>query len=668
MLRIIVIWFLLSFCFSFSQEHLSLHDDETIIDSLKNVYNNSSNDSLKCITSFKLAHIYGRDQKIELRKKYLVIANSLVSNNTTLRDLAYYYNSLDYLLRNDFEGYHKAMVAANARLKKYNDIAICKDRLSILHNLNISYSRRGEEDKAIKILLEESIPLAKKVKDYEILALSYKSLAILFLNKEDNEKCEYYIFQGIKEIEAHDSNSINYKEILLESYLIYAEILVDFKRYAKTQKYLEKASLLLKNHPDSNLNCNYFYVKAYLNYKTKKYEMALNAIETGLKYAKLTKDFYSFDRIRLLQFMVLKETGNYSRAKEIILSVLNSDFLTVYDKIKYTKELAEVYHKLNDNTNSILYYEKYIAQSDSLHAAEMESKVLDLESKFNTAQKEKQILKLENEKNEASLKAKNNRLFYLLFALISIILLTIVFFLWKYLKNQKSIAKQKEKNYNQNIKVLQKEKELVVMQTIIDSEEAERKRIARDLHDGIGSRLSSLKMQLNQIAGSKINEEDLHRLSSELSLSIADLRQTAYNLIPETLLKLGLEMALKDLCASMANDKVSVYFSAYEISKSISETNQITIYRIVQELLANALKHSNCDEIFLDCSQNGNLFLISLEDNGIGFNTNDIDNFTGLGLKNIQNRVTMLKGKFEIKSSNAGTNFYIELTIQTIDE
>jgi signal transduction histidine kinase len=216
--------------------------------------------------------------------------------------------------------------------------------------------------------------------------------------------------------------------------------------------------------------------------------------------------------------------------------------------------------------------------------------------------------------------------------------------------------------------VLQNEKELVVMQTIIDSEEAERKRIARDLHDGIGSRLSSLKMQLNKLAGSKINEEDLRRLSSELSLSIADLRQTAYNLIPETLLKLGLEMALKDLCISMENDKVSVSFSAYEISKSISETHQITIYRIVQELLANALKHSNCDEIFLDCSQNGNLFLISLEDNGIGFNTNDIDNFTGLGLKNIQNRVAMLKGKFEIKSSNAGTNFYIELTIQTIDE
>ena len=113
MIRIIIICFLLSFYLGISQEHLSLHDDETIIDSLKNVYNNSSDDSLKSIACFKIAHIYGRDQKIELRKKYLAIANSLIGNNKTLKDLSYYYNSLDYLLKSDFNGYHKALTEAN---------------------------------------------------------------------------------------------------------------------------------------------------------------------------------------------------------------------------------------------------------------------------------------------------------------------------------------------------------------------------------------------------------------------------------------------------------------------------------------------------------------------------------------------------------------------------
>lgn len=668
MKRILIAFFFLFFSLSYSQEHLSLHDDNPIIDSLKQVYAKSKSDSLKCIVCFKIANIYGRDQKIELRKKYSAIANKLIGNNKTLKDLSYYYNSLDYLLKNDFNGYQRALIAANDKLKKYTNTDICKNRLSILHNLYISYSRNGDDDKSMKILLEESIPLSKKVKDYEILSLSYKSLAILFLNKEDNKKCEYYILQSIKELELHKFNSINYKEILLESYLIYAEILIDFKRYIETEKYLEKAAEILHNHPDSNLNCNYFYVKGYLNFKTKSYEAALNALEIGLKHAKLTEDFYSLDRMRLLQFMVLKETGNYVKAKEAILTILDSDYLTVYDKIKYTKELAEIYHKLKDDTNSILYYKKYILKSDSLHTAEMKSKVLNLESKFNATQKEKQILVLEKEKNEVALRAEKNRVYYFTFAHLSILLVITLFFLFKYLRNQKKLANQKEINYNQEIAVLKKEKELQVMQAIIDSEEAERKRIARDLHDGIGSRLSSLKMQFNHILKKNISTPEIEKINSELSASISDLRQTAFNLIPETLLKLGLELALKDLCVSMATEKISIFFTAYEIQKNIKETNQITIFRIVQELLSNALKHSNCDEIHLECSQNDTLFLINLEDNGIGFNTNNIDNFTGLGLKNIQNRIEILNGKYEVKSSNSGTIFNIELNIQSTDE
>ncbi|WP_370519384.1 sensor histidine kinase [Flavobacterium sp. 9AF] len=206
------------------------------------------------------------------------------------------------------------------------------------------------------------------------------------------------------------------------------------------------------------------------------------------------------------------------------------------------------------------------------------------------------------------------------------------------------------------------------MQAVIQSEEAERKRIARDLHDGIGSRLSSLKMQISQLSSKDIPMLEIERITTDLNNSISDLRQTAYNLIPETLLKLGLELALQDLCISMATEKMPITFSAYEIQKNIKESNQITIYRIVQELLSNALKHSNCDEIFLECSQNDDLFLISFEDNGIGFNPNNMNNFTGLGLKNIQNRIAILNGKLDLKSSNSGTIFNIELHIQTNHE
>ena len=114
---------------------------------------------------------------------------------------------------------------------------------------------------------------------------------------------------------------------------------------------------------------------------------------------------------------------------------------------------------------------------------------------------------------------------------------------------------------------------------------------------------------------------------------------------------------------------VTVAFQANEISKSIKANDQVTIFRIVQELINNALKHSNCTEIIVDCSQNDDLFLITVEDNGKGFNSDDLAAYNGLGLKNIKNRIELLKGKLDVQSiPNKGTVFNIELLLQTNDD
>jgi len=98
-------------------------------------------------------------------------------------------------------------------------------------------------------------------------------------------------------------------------------------------------------------------------------------------------------------------------------------------------------------------------------------------------------------------------------------------------------------------------------------------------------------------------------------------------------------------------------------------SHQVTIFRIVQELINNALKHSNCSEIIIDCVQNKELFLITVEDNGSGFNTDELNFFSGLGLKNIKNRVELLSGKLEIKSGIfEGSVFNIELKVKLEDE
>jgi signal transduction histidine kinase len=133
-------------------------------------------------------------------------------------------------------------------------------------------------------------------------------------------------------------------------------------------------------------------------------------------------------------------------------------------------------------------------------------------------------------------------------------------------------------------------------------------------------------------------------------------------MMPETLLKFGLEIALKDLCEFYMRDSIHIDFQAFCIQENLPLTVQINIYRIVQEILSNAIRHANAENIVLQCSQDGNDFFITIEDNGTGFDTSILARKKGMGLDNVKNRVEYLKGKTEIISTpGEGTTINIEL-------
>ena len=186
--------------------------------------------------------------------------------------------------------------------------------------------------------------------------------------------------------------------------------------------------------------------------------------------------------------------------------------------------------------------------------------------------------------------------------------------------------------------------------------------MARDLHDGLGSMLSGLKLHLSKLTND--NATDLKNVNNQLDNSIKELRQIAQNMMPESLLKLGLNAALQDLCLRFSSSTVLIEFHSLGIQDSISESQQIAIYRIVQELINNAIKHSNASSILVSCTQNGSRFFITVEDNGKGFDVKKQTSVVSMGLKNIKNRVEFLNGKLEIDSEpENGTAFNIELNV-----
>ena len=159
------------------------------------------------------------------------------------------------------------------------------------------------------------------------------------------------------------------------------------------------------------------------------------------------------------------------------------------------------------------------------------------------------------------------------------------------------------------------------------------------------------------------------RTMGMLDQSISELRRVAHNMMPESLMKLGLDTALQDIChGTNQNGKLNLKYQSFNLDDaSIPKSTASVIYRIIQELLNNMLKHAGADEALLQLVRNGNALSITVEDNGKGFDKEILQSNTGIGFSNLQNRVTYLQGVLDIQTAPGnGTSVNIEIPDVTI--
>lgn len=656
-----VILFLFLSAFSYSQVILSLDDDSVYIDSIAKVTKNTKSDSLKSLYSFRLSKLYLMVQDAEKSKQYLKQANTLKNKFPFLQDASIYYNSTSFLEKGDVDGFEKELLRANEKLKKYFNTEAFRLRAVILQNYGIMQQRKNNEKAYMKLLINEAIPIAKKSRDYELISGLYKAVAIIFMNTSEREKANEYLSEAQKYIERALRKTPTLAESKMETYIINAENLVELKHFYDAKKVLDKAFSTLKDFPESNLNDSYYYSEGLYFAKQNKCTEALKSYGKGIKAAEKHHNTIALNRLKFAEYEVLFKLKNYEKAKNNIDYLLaNTPFIV--EKKDYYNEMAKLYNATKEYDKAYYYSNKYNVINDSLNNTKFKTEIVELEAKYKKAESEKKITLLQSENEKAALMVYNNHLNSILFAVLSFLLFLTVLFLWIFNKNQKKLSAQKEINLKQELKAFENRHKLSVSKALIQGEEVERKRIARDLHDGLGSMLSSLKIHLN--LAQKEKGEALPGVGNLLDNSIKELRNISQNLMPETLLELSLEHALRDLCAANSNAVTKIEFQ-YLIKKSkLSKTDEIMIYRIIQELLNNALKYANASQVLVSCSQNKDVFFITVEDNGLGFDVSDSKKKKGMGLKNIINRVEFLNGKLEIDSKiNEGTSIYIELNV-----
>jgi PAS domain S-box-containing protein len=218
-----------------------------------------------------------------------------------------------------------------------------------------------------------------------------------------------------------------------------------------------------------------------------------------------------------------------------------------------------------------------------------------------------------------------------------------------------------------------KQTERKIVNAIIETEEKEKERFAKDLHDGLGTLLSSINIYISLIKSGNVDEaqkENLFNYTKGLiDEAIMNAKEIANNLRPNVISRFGFNAAVKSLCEKINNTGVlKIDFSANTIRQDdLSKDMEVTLYRIINELINNTLKHAYADEVVINIAKENKLLTLKYTDNGKGFDVDETMNsksLKGMGLANIISRVNAIDGAFRIRSSNeSGTEVTITIKL-----
>lgn len=213
------------------------------------------------------------------------------------------------------------------------------------------------------------------------------------------------------------------------------------------------------------------------------------------------------------------------------------------------------------------------------------------------------------------------------------------------------------------------EKQVLALKSMLQSQEAERSRMAKDLHDGLGGMLSGIKLNLSSMKGNMvIPEKDVllfNKSIIQLDNAIAEMRRVAHNMMPEALLKFGLNEAVQDYCDGINDtNAVRIKFTQLGSNQPLEKSTEVILYRIFQELSNNAIKHAAAKNIFIQLTKHERGITLTVEDDGRGFDASQLPALKGAGLANVQSRIDYFKGSLTIDSEpGKGTSVNVEITL-----
>lgn len=562
----------------------------------------------------------------------------------------------------------KQALKINERLKDTAELA------KNYHSLGVYNDRKSNHVEATKNYLKV-IEIAKET-DSVTIAKAYSGLSMVAVSQANYQN-------GLKyNLSAEKYTNKSTPEVLIAHNSMMTGVIYRFlKDYEKADTYFSKAIAMFKKLDEK------FYLAGTLNEQSDIYFESdpLKCIDLKLEAKALldeiaperTTTAYCLSYLGDLYVIVatndslLKNIKNpivpktkiglFKNAELFYLRSLNiskkaNNIQAVGDATLYLSKLQGL---KGDYKNAYENLEIAKKLNDSVFSQENKNEIAAL-----ITEKETLELKTKNEKEVLALKTANDKKATLNKILIgsAIALLLILFLGFRNFRNKRKL---------QNLKIsqLEKDKQLLTVGAMLKGQEEERSRIAKDLHDGLGGLLSGTKLSfINMKENLILTPENAIQFDKSLNMldtTIVDLRKVAQNLMPEAFVKFGLDEAVRDYCNSLqSSSNITITYQKIGVARKLKNTAEVFVYRIIQELTNNAVKHSKASEIIVQLALSETTTSITVEDNGIGYDKSSIESKEGSGLNNIAYRVHYFNGAIDTETSlNNGTSVNIELHV-----
>jgi signal transduction histidine kinase len=545
------------------------------------------------------------------------------------------------------------------------------------------------------ILLE-----SKKIQYFKGIGSGLGAKSLVFYQEENYDSAIYYSLSALKlRTEINDTNG------MVSCYLSLAKIYNKLNQTLLQRHNLAKALTLvnpngtLQNRISVNSDLAEYYVKIdrldsakfkfkevlnlTSNYKNENmkaiaienYGNILNQLEendSALRYYKKCLSLYAKNK------SFTKMARIYNNLAVVYWSMEKRDSAVYYLEKGYneTKKLGNKVDLQNYITNLVDYWEEepdlkksnaYLHElldlKDSVFKNNLEENIANIEKDYTVKLKNE-----ENEKLKSEIKRKNTlRNAAIITALL---LLLLAFYQLRIYRQKRNLAEQEKQLKENEIDQLLQERELKNMDALLEGRETERKRIGRDLHDRLGSILSTVKLHFSAIderidSLKKDNQIQYHKASALLDEAVGEVRKIAQDLVSGVLVKYGLTAALNDMKNTLeATGKITINLFEAGTGERQNLEFEIAIYRMVQELMSNILKHAEATKVDIHITKNAHQFTLMVEDNGKGFDPENPEKF-GMGMANIKQRVAALGGVVNFDSKpGAGATVIIEIELE----